>query len=249
MRKITVGLGLLAALMTSQIAGAADMRVKAPPPPPPPPPFSWTGFYIGGDFGGAWANGSVTDLFGLSASASRSGFIGGGVVGFNYQITNIVWGVEGNFDWTSLSTTGTGVFVPGFGVLQASADTNWVSTLAGRLGVTSQMFFGNQSLFYIKGGGAWVRNTATITNLTTGGALSASNTNNGWVIGGGIEWAFGTNWSAKIEYDYLALRSWTFNSVVLFPGDTFSVSRNIQEFKIGINYRLGGWGSPVVAKY
>ena len=43
-----------AALGTS-VAGAADMPVKAPPPPPPPV-FSWTGFYIGGNIGGAWAN-------------------------------------------------------------------------------------------------------------------------------------------------------------------------------------------------
>jgi outer membrane immunogenic protein len=41
---------------------AADLRRPAPaytPPPPPPPVFSWTGFYIGGNLGGAWARGSV----------------------------------------------------------------------------------------------------------------------------------------------------------------------------------------------
>ena len=48
---------------------AADLRRPAyTPPPPPPPVFSWTGFYIGGNLGGAWARGSVNDsLFGLSA--------------------------------------------------------------------------------------------------------------------------------------------------------------------------------------
>ena len=100
---------------------------------------------------------------------------------------------------------------------------------------SNQTFFGNQALFYIKGGGGWVKNTATVTNLTTLASLSASNTNSGWLIGGGIEWAFATNWSAKIEYVYLGLRSWTFNSVVLFPGDTFTASRNIQELKFGRN--------------
>src|SRR2546428_420348 len=74
------------------------------------PPFSWTGFYIGGNIGGAWANGNVTDsLFGLSASTSRSGFIGGGQLGFNYQFTNVVLGAEWDFDWTSLNATGNGV--------------------------------------------------------------------------------------------------------------------------------------------
>ena len=46
---------------------AADLR--RPAYTPPPPVSNWTGFYIGGDLGGAWARGSVNDsLFGLSAS-------------------------------------------------------------------------------------------------------------------------------------------------------------------------------------
>ena len=238
-----IGLGILAALIAPVAAGAADMRLKAPPAPPPPPVYSWTGFYIGGDLGGAWANGSVTGPFGLSVSTDHSGFIGGGAVGFNYQMTNVVWGVEANFDWTNLSASGHGVTLANGDVLQASANTNSVSTLAGRLGFTSnQTFFGN-ALWYLKGGGGWVRNTATITDLTTLGSVSASNTNSGWLFGGGVEWALGANWSAKIEYDYLGLRGWTFTSVTLLPGDTFSVSRNIQELKFGINYRFGGWGN------
>ena len=37
------------------VAAAADMPVNAPPPPPLPV-FSWTGFYVGGNIGGAWSN-------------------------------------------------------------------------------------------------------------------------------------------------------------------------------------------------
>src|SRR4051812_4563424 len=73
------------------------------------PVYSWTGFYIGGNLGGAWARGSVNDsLFGLSASSDRSGFIGGGQLGVNYQFSNIVLGAEWDFDWTSLDATGNG---------------------------------------------------------------------------------------------------------------------------------------------
>ena len=80
------------------------------------PVFSWTGFYIGGNLGGAWARGTVSDsLFGLSASSDRSGFIGGGQLGVNYQFSNIVLGAEWDFDWTSLDATGNGRFVPGLG--------------------------------------------------------------------------------------------------------------------------------------
>jgi opacity protein-like surface antigen len=93
------------ALLTIPIAAsAADLSVKARPAPPPlPPPFSWTGFYIGGNLGGAWVHSNVTDrLFGLSFNNgnNRGVFIGGGQTGFNYQFTNFVVGVEGDFDWS-----------------------------------------------------------------------------------------------------------------------------------------------------
>jgi outer membrane immunogenic protein len=233
MRKLScASLGFLTALLPVA-ASAADMPVKAPPPPPPPP-FSWTGFYIGGESGGAWANGHVNDsLHDLSVSSSHDGWLGGGVVGYNYQTNNLVFGIEGDFDGTSLGATGTGVFIPTVGTLQASANTDWIATLAGRVG-----FAADRALFYIKGGGGWVGNTASITNLNTGASISASNTNGGWLIGGGLEYAFTPNWSAKLEYDYLDLNRWSWNSVV-FPGDTFTASRNISMFKAGINYRFG----------
>ena len=240
--KLYAGLAVLTALMVPVAAGAADMRLKAPPAPPPPPPFSWNGFYIGGEFGWAHANGNVSDLLGLSVDTSHDGFLGGGVVGFNYQTSNIVFGVEGDFDWTSLSATGNGVLIPGVGLLQGAAKTDWVSSLAGRIGIAADraLFFQGPALYYLKGGGAWVQNSATVTNLTTGFSASASNNNNGWLFGGGIEWAFASNWSAKLEYDYISLRSWSWNSV-LFPGDSFTASRNISELKVGLNYRFGGY--------
>jgi outer membrane immunogenic protein len=235
---------LLTFLVTSLTASAADMPVKAPSPPPPPPPFSWNGFYIGGELGGAFANGTVTDsLFGLSVSTNHDGFLGGGVVGFNYQTSNIVFGVEGDFDWTSLSATGNGIPTT-IGTLQASATTDWISSLAGRIGFAS-----DRVLFYVKGGGGWVRNTATITNLNTTASVNVSNTNSGWLVGGGLEWAFASNWSTKIEFDYLGLNSFTLNSV-LFPGETFTASRNISMLKAGLNFRFGGNSvAPVTTRY
>ena len=233
MKKLPVAGAALAVLFGTP-AFAADMAVKAPPAPPPPPPFSWTGFYIGGELGGAWANGNVTDsLHGLSVSSNHEGWLGGAVVGYNIQTGNVVFGIEADFDGTSLKATGNGVFIPALGTLQASAKTDWITTVAGRVGYAA-----DRTLFYVKGGGGWVGNTASITNLTTGAAISASNTNSGWLVGGGVEYAFAPRWSAKLEYDYIGLRSWSWNSTV-FPGDTFTASRNISTFKAGINYRFG----------
>jgi outer membrane immunogenic protein len=180
------------------------MAVKAPPAPPPaPPPFSWTGFYIGGEVGGVWANGTIHDSrFGLSESTNHSGAIGGAELGFNYQVSNVVFGIESNFDWTSLSATGSGVFIPTVGTLQASANTRWITTVAGRFGIAF-----NQLLFYGKAGGGWVGNNANITNLTTGASVSASNTWTGGLFGVGLEWTFAPQWSTKIEYDHLSMNS------------------------------------------
>ena len=173
-------------------------------------------------------------LFGLSASSDRSGFIGGGQLGVNYQFSNIVLGAEWDFDWTSLDATGNGRFVPGVGTLQGSANTRWISTLAARFGLV----LNNGVLLYGKAGGGWVDNNATISNLTTGASISASNRNSGWVVGAGVEWAIAGNWSAKLEYDFLKLDDLTFGPGP-FLGNTFTASREIQMFKVGLNYRFG----------
>ena len=85
--------------------------------------------------------------------------------------------------------------------------------------------------------------------MTTGSSITVSNNNNsntGWLVGAGIEWAFAPNWSAKVEYNYLALDDGTFTIPAgspFLPGDTFTQSnRNVQMLKVGINY-LFNWGS------
>jgi outer membrane immunogenic protein len=72
-------------------ANAAEVPPYARPVAPPvylPPPFTWTGFYIGPNLGGAWSQANLTDtLLGLSLSNinDKGTFIGGGQLGFNYQ--------------------------------------------------------------------------------------------------------------------------------------------------------------------
>jgi len=252
MRKLFLTSLALSALLASMAAHAADMPVKAkasPPPAPLPPPFSWTGFYIGGNLGGAWAHGGVTDsAFGLNFSNGNNNgvFIGGGQLGFNYQFSNLVVGVEGDFDWAANNNkTGTGVLVPALGsTFRVTSNDRWVSTAAARFGVAV-----DRVLFYGKAGGGWVGNSNfTVTNLTTGTSIigSNNNTNSGWLVGAGAEWAFANNWSAKIEYDYLGLSGRTFTVPVGSPflvGDTFTTGRpNVQMAKVGINYRFN-WGA------
>lgn len=238
---------------------AADLSRPAPPPvykaPPPPPAFSWTGFYIGGNVGGAWGQSTVTDsLTGLNFSTGNSNgvFVGGGQVGANYQISNVVLGVEGDFDWAANNNSAfSGVVVPGPGggnTFAAGVNNGWITLLTGRLGIAV-----DRVLFYGKGGGAWVGNSGfTVTDVTTGASLitSSNNSSSGWTAGGGVEWAFAGNWTVKAEYDYVGLSDASFTVPAGLPlaGDTFTAKRDIQMVTVGVNY-LFNWQAPVVARY
>jgi outer membrane immunogenic protein len=252
--KSTVGAGLTALAMITS-ASAADLSRPPPVAPAPvfvPPPFSWSGFYIGGNLGGAWGHGNITDVLnpGVSFNSGNNGvFIGGGQVGFNYQVSSIVFGAEADFDWAANNNnTTTGVVTP-LGIFTVSANDRWISTFAGRLGVAFDRW-----LVYAKGGGAWVgTNNFTVTNVPTNAQVSGGSSNNtGWLFGAGVEWAFAGNWTARLEYDYIGLSSRTFAVPLTSPflaGDVFTTgSNNVQMFTVGINY-LFNFGGPVTARY
>jgi outer membrane immunogenic protein len=251
-KMLLTGTALL--MVISGSAMAADL--SRPPPAPAPvytkapmmPAFTWTGFYIGGNLGAAWGQGNVTDsLTGLSFSGtSNAVFVGGGQVGFNYQVSNFVFGVEGDFDWAGNNNNNVGgVVIPGPGLgntFTASVNNGWIATLTGRLGVAW-----DRVLFYGKAGGAWVGNNGfTVTDVTTNTSLTGTSTNSttGWTAGVGLEWAFTNNWTARVEYDYIGLGNRTFvvpATSAVIPGDVFTANRNIQMVTVGVNY-LFNWG-------
>ena len=124
----------------------------------------------------------------------------------------------------------------------ASVQPDWVSTLSGRIGSGLDHW-----LFYVKGGGGWIQASATIN--TPFETFSESRTISGWMGGGGVEWVFAPNWTARIDYQYIGLGSTT-----VAPGflvDTFTTtSANVQTLTVGINY-LFNWEltAPVVSTY
>jgi outer membrane immunogenic protein len=214
-------------------AQAADLPAPPPLAPPvyAPPPFNWTGFYIGGNVGGAWSSTTLTDkLTGANVTGNSGGWLGGGQVGLNYQDGRFVLGFEGTGDWTSLNST-SGVVPTAFGSLQDSAKTKWVATAAVRMGIAVDHF-----LVYGKGGAGFVGNNVTVANVTTGAGASSSNTNYGWLLGGGVEYAFSNYWSVKLEYDYLRLNGWTAASP--FVADNLNVKQQVNMVMAGFNYRF-----------
>jgi outer membrane immunogenic protein len=235
MQRIWLSTAAATAFLTTSLGVfAADMGRPAYAPPPMMPLYNWTGFYIGGNLGGAWASGTLTDNFsGASFTGNHSGFIGGGQIGYNWQVApQFVLGVEWMFDGTSISKSSNTITIFNGDVLQGGASTDWVSTLAARFGYAA-----NNLLYYGKAGGGWVQNSATVTDLTTGASISNSNTNSGWLLGAGIEYGLTYNWTIKLEYDHLGMDNWT-RSSPLFVGDTVTLSRHIDMFTVGANYKF-----------
>jgi outer membrane immunogenic protein len=192
------------ALAAGGQALAADLPPPVAPPPrapavyyPPPPVYNWTGFYVGGNLGAAYSNGSYSDTLGSTFSTSTStSFIGGGQVGVNYEFGGgAVIGAEAMFDWApnnnnNVNLTGAGTIANNTGTAAATLNNRWLTTVTGKLG-----YAWDRVLLYGKGGGAWVGQSNSTVSVTTGGvttptSLAGNSTNWGWTAGLGVEWAF-----------------------------------------------------------
>jgi outer membrane immunogenic protein len=223
-RKLLLASVAVAALTAP--AFSADLYTKAPPAPLPPA-LTWTGFYIGGFGGYGWTNSIASGLaiIGVRDFDLKGGF-GGGLIGYNWQTGNIVLGLEADVAGADISRS---VAFPGAFVVKSGINT--FGTVRGRLGFTATP----AALLYVTGGYAWARNKF---NLDIGGfSLSETQTHSGWTIGGGVEYMFLRNWSAKIEYLYADFGSKTyFNN---FITDGLATGRaQLNTIKGGINYHF-----------
>src|ERR1700760_1575283 len=119
MKKFWMGIVGWAALGPPAPASAADMAVKAPPPAPLPVIYNWSGFYIGANGGGGWSDKcwDVTS-FRVPVTSFREGChdaSGGGVggqIGYRWQSTNWVFGLEAQGDWADLTASNVSLFIP-----------------------------------------------------------------------------------------------------------------------------------------
>jgi outer membrane immunogenic protein len=216
---------------------------------------------------------------GALSGGGNSGFIGGGQIGYNYQFyNNLVAGIEADIQGIAGSSSNTSTAsiipttIPGINTVStlfASRSLNYLGTVRGRLGYTitpTLLVYGTGGLAY---GG--VNSTVGIfqqadvplvDNGPFGSAGRLSNTRVGWTAGGGVEWMFLPNWSAKVEYLYYDLGTVTYSAGVraatLLDGVTpiwthvsqASTRFNGNVVRAGINYHFN-WGAPapVVAKY
>jgi outer membrane immunogenic protein len=225
------------AAATGGVAHAADLSTRnyGRAPVFVSPPFTWTGFYIGANAGGAWATGNTTihpfypaaDSYSGSYYAGylpgslntgASGFIGGGQAGFNFQDGGAVFGIETDFDGTSLSRsrgwTGNSfgaaspLFPPtDYFTANATARLNWLGTTRARIGFVATP--DNRLMVYGTGGVAYgsgsVHGTIYDFDNLVGWYGASSSTRVGWTIGAGAEYAITNNVTLKGEYLYYNL--------------------------------------------
>jgi outer membrane immunogenic protein len=248
-----------ALLATTAMASAADLAVKAPRAYAPQEVFNWTGFYIGAHVGAGWGETEST-LTGVGgpfpggsfafSQNSRSGFLGGGQIGVNWQSGWAVFGVQG--DIAGLDVKGT---TPCFEFLSCTTKSDWLATVSGRLGAVVL----DRGLVYVKGGAAWMNSTHSVNApIGLGGSgttqiTSAENTAFGWLVGFGTEWMITRNWTAFVEYNYIDFdkKNQAFNvGVVGGPAGVINadLKNTLSVAKVGVNYKFD-WGTPVVAKY
>jgi outer membrane immunogenic protein len=240
----------ISALLATGVSAsyAADLPVKAPPMAPAVA-FTWTGFYIGANLGGAWSkfdgtssiagNAFIADTTLSGSSSNTSGVIGGGQVGYNWQFNNFVLGIEADIQGSSQNRTDT--FVCGIAcTLTNEARLNSFATVRGRIGFTPW----ERSLIYFTGGWAWMNASDTVTlNLGAASAsFDTSNSRSGWTVGGGWEYMFLDHWSAKVEYLYL--RSEDIDGSTTLPavlgGGTLAATGHFTNnvVRVGVNYHF-----------
>jgi outer membrane immunogenic protein len=230
----------LVALGAGSSALAADMAVRAPIIPPAPV-FSWTGFYVGVQIGGAWAhdNASIENpgipvaIF-LPFTVDMDGVIGGGHIGYNWQVGQWVFGVEGSVDAANLKKS----FVVGVCPLfcgNATTETDIQGSFRGRIGVAF-----DRALFYATGGVAIANITNTYdTTQFGGGFASIEDTHVGWTVGGGIAYAVTNNWSVRAEYRYSDFGDFIDKSnIAFFPATNLNRHLTQNQVQGGISYKF-----------
>jgi outer membrane immunogenic protein len=209
-----------AALLLSGPAFAADVATQAPAQGFPTPVYNWSGFYVGGNAGGAWgySEARTSTVFNQAGyfiptspaavtsagdqDMTPTGFTGGGQAGYNWQFGSLVVGAEADIDYLGLkgSSSGGDIYptLKSSFTVNSSISTDWLFTARPRIGWAI-----NNWLIYVTGGLAVgdVKGKFNFTDTTSAmESGSISSTKAGWTFGGGIEVGVQGPWTVRVEY-------------------------------------------------
>jgi opacity protein-like surface antigen/outer membrane protease len=261
---LSVAVSVLAVAMGGGVTGgalAADLPLKAPRYAPA---WSWAGVYVGTQSSVYAGSTKFDDPFGPSIFGDRAvtpGYGWGGLIGYNWQAGNWVYGLEA--DANVLSSRGTATCAAFSGFYFSSncrARPDAFGTVTARVGYT--LGPEGRTLVYAKGGFAWQHNDASVTLnnnfFFAPQTVTTSLTQTGWTLGAGVERALTPAWSVKFEYNYM---NFGHHDDVTIPLSAFGpignsffgvspatsrVSSDAHVFKVGVNYHVGQdpWSAP-----
>jgi outer membrane immunogenic protein len=157
-----------------------------------------------------------------------------------------VFGLEAQGDWADLSNQRVSLINPAF---STRTTTDGIGLFTGQIG-----YAWNAALLYVKGGAAVTSNRASIlTTLNSVELASASSTRWGGVVGVGFEYGFSPNWSVGLEYDHLFMGDANNTFSIVNPVNAAFVNNRISQdvdmVTLRFNYRFGGYGAPIAARY
>ena len=252
---------------------------KEPPAAQPSLVESWNGLYLGLNGGYTWSGDSSTSfnyvgsgggfvaLWAAGAlpagfSLSNEGFMGGGQVGYNYQLFDRgVIGFESDIEGLAIGVSAANwlagspiTYVQG---LRSQHTFGTVRSRAGFLVTPTLLVYGTSGLAYGEAdlSAAWFSPTL---KLNAGASqLGYQDMRTGWTGGGGVEWMFLPKWSAKLEYLYYDLGTATtlplqavYGSKGLFSNASYQARFNGDVVRAGVNYHFNcGVPAAMIAKY
>jgi len=176
-------------------------------------------------------------------SPKPTGVVIGGQIGCDYQFaSNFVIGVEGAASGSTMRNTRNAVLPLGNpDIALVKATTDFLPSLTARVGYAFDTV-----LLYARGGAALAGDKYEFSGTFTGLPYDFKGNDNryGWVVGGGVDWAFDPHWSVNFEYDYYGFGH---GNVTMFDGiNGFSgvadVRQSVQVAKVGFNFHLWGPG-------
>ena len=228
MKLCRVALGAVAALALGAVATSAsaggdlkgDYRASSS---------IWTGAYWGVHLGGGASNIDwlFTPVNNTRADQSGDGVVGGFHLGYNWQLSSLVLGIEGS---ATLSGINGGRLCPN-ATFRCEHENDFLGSVRGRLGVAV-----GPALFYGTGGVGFQRADYAVRNATTGAVLVSSgrSTDIGWVAGGGLEYAITKQVSARLEYLHYDFGDKSFEGLV----ETIKLDSTVDTVTVGMSVKF-----------
>ena len=215
----------------AQVAQAKDLADKRE---------SWTGFYVGLSAGDGLSDFRVLDgpantncwwcvnNYGDNADS----IFAGGQLGYNYQMNNLILGIEGE---VAGSVLGGNASDPTHTGPQGSVDGKLYGAITGRIGYAV-----GSVLLYGKAGYGAMDTDINWVDPVYSAYAHQNETLSGAVFGGGIEYAISSVVSVKAEYMRLDFGGTTVLDVKGYPGG-YQQGIDIEPidtFKVGVDFRL-----------